>query len=200
MCSDTAYITELIESFGDWDANGDGVLGFDEFLRLWEHLGGDERARATGLLPGHTCARAHTHTHSLSLSLSLSRARARLALSLSSPYLSFSGDPVAEEFQKYASTDPNERPYLDKVAVERMMIEHGFAPTEEYLAAVWEEVSSQWPAACVPHACCTDYGHHVAVFSVSAAVPLSLSRARALPRSLSCRWPRLTRIAMERSR
>ena len=102
--SDSAYIKKLIESFGAWDADKDGVLGFDEFLQLWQHLGGDERARAAGLLPG---------------------------------------DPIAEEFKKYAKVDTDGPSYLDKEAVKRMMEQHGFAPTDEYLEGVWKEVSPQ---------------------------------------------------------
>eukprot|EP01043_Picozoa_sp_COSAG02_P040310 COSAG02_NODE_3251_length_7094_cov_3.932094_3_plen_187_part_00 len=101
--SDPAYIKTLIESFGGWDTDKDGVLGFDEFLQLWQHLGGDERARAAGLLPG---------------------------------------DPMAEEFKKYAKVDTDGRSYLDKEAVKRMMVEHGFAPTDQYLEGVWKEVSA----------------------------------------------------------
>jgi len=102
--SDPAYIKTLIDAFSGWDTDKDGVLGFDEFLQLWQHLGGDERARAAGLLPG---------------------------------------DPMADEFKKYAKVESAGRLYLDKEAVRRMMEEHGFAPTTEYLEGVWKEVSTQ---------------------------------------------------------
>ena len=102
--SDPAYIKALLGAFGDCDTDKDGVLGFDEFLQLWQHLGGDERARAAGLLPG---------------------------------------DPMADEFKKYAKAESGGRSYLDKEAVRRMMEEHGFAPTNEYLEGVWKKVSSQ---------------------------------------------------------
>ena len=99
-----AYVQSLIESFGEWDSDGDGVLGFDEFLKLWEHLGGDERARAAGLLPS---------------------------------------DSIEAEFAKYALLDGNGQSYLDKAGIKKMMVDHGFAPTDQYLEDVWKHVRTQ---------------------------------------------------------
>jgi Ca2+-binding EF-hand superfamily protein len=44
--ADPGYISSLLDAFGQWDDDKDGMLGFDEFVKLWEHLGGDDRAQA----------------------------------------------------------------------------------------------------------------------------------------------------------
>jgi Ca2+-binding EF-hand superfamily protein len=42
---DQTYIAGLMQQFAAYDEDGDGQLNFQEFKRVWEHLGGEERAR-----------------------------------------------------------------------------------------------------------------------------------------------------------
>lgn len=44
--ADPAYVSSVLESFGKWDEDNDGLIGFDEFGELWEYLGGSERVNA----------------------------------------------------------------------------------------------------------------------------------------------------------
>ena len=46
---DDAYVQNLMETFAQFDEDGDGKLQENEFDHLWEHLGGDERFEAAEL-------------------------------------------------------------------------------------------------------------------------------------------------------
>ena len=43
---DDAYVTTLLETFGDYDLGSDGAISLDEFGPLFTHLGGMERVEA----------------------------------------------------------------------------------------------------------------------------------------------------------
>lgn len=40
--ADDNYLNELLELFGSFDTDGDGVVDFEEWKGLWEHLGGED--------------------------------------------------------------------------------------------------------------------------------------------------------------
>ena len=49
---ESEYVAGVMRSFASWDEDGDGVLGFDEFVQLWAHLDGDaETGAETGADP-----------------------------------------------------------------------------------------------------------------------------------------------------
>jgi hypothetical protein len=41
-----AYLADLMDLFGDFDKDADGVVEFGEFKKLWEHLGAGHDAEA----------------------------------------------------------------------------------------------------------------------------------------------------------
>ena len=46
------YLGGLIDLFGKFDGNGDGVVEFDEFPALWAHLGGEPPIAGAAQLEG----------------------------------------------------------------------------------------------------------------------------------------------------
>ena len=46
------YLDGLLDLFGKYDDNGDGVVEFDEFRDLWAHLGGEEPIAGAAQLEG----------------------------------------------------------------------------------------------------------------------------------------------------
>ena len=46
-CADR-YLQGLLDLFGKFDENADGVVEFNEFCELWTHLGGEPPVETTG--------------------------------------------------------------------------------------------------------------------------------------------------------